>query len=367
MRKSDQTFPLGDIRAIRNFPKPHERYFVLAGASTFWANLLRSDTALALIVAHGDEFAGEQFSLAKLNASKEDLCALAGFPGSERTVLLLRRFVIEPDVSLRCLLLLRWLLVQEPYAYEVLEAKADISADDLIHLAIGERSFDNWGDLRTLEWFFALPAALRHFIGHLWADATEYCSTIADEILGPVKTLSDFRDQAEAIAWLKGYSEAKRCIEMAELEVEHPCWPEPPVAGTPTIQPIRTSDELDEECLRLDHHMNVFSHEVLKGECYFYKVLAPESATLRIALEGEQWVISTIQGQGGIKVQDHGIQAEINAWLLAAPEPSGDIESRREPWRQYLSQVARKAGLAGGFLGAHPSAASTKHVPCSAT
>jgi hypothetical protein len=96
------------------------------------------------------------------------------------------------------LLVLRGLLVSEPWAFDVLEAKPRITVADLNHLALDVESFEHWVDRNALDWFYCLPTAIRHFIGRLYADAEKQISGEGCS----VKLLSDFRSKEAAIAWL---------------------------------------------------------------------------------------------------------------------------------------------------------------------
>ncbi len=72
--------------------------------------------------------------------------------------------------------------------------------NDLNHLALGLESFEHWGDRNALEWFFALPTAIRHMIGRLYADAEHHSNETSSG--HAVKCLSDFRSKEEAISCL---------------------------------------------------------------------------------------------------------------------------------------------------------------------
>jgi len=90
--------------------------------------------------------------------------------------------------------------VSEPWAFDVLEARSPITVTDLNRLALGLESFEHWGVRNALEWFFALPTAIRHMIGRLYADAEHHSNETSCG--HAVKCLSDFRSKEEAIFWL---------------------------------------------------------------------------------------------------------------------------------------------------------------------
>lgn len=339
---SSRSLPAHLIRAIRNFPKPHDPYFKLARSNMLWRQLVESDPVLALLFARGEDFGGIR-SWPLLLASKEATCGSVGFPGNERTVRLLRRFVIDPEHAIRDLLLLRYLLAHEPWAFDVLEAWQTICLDDIVHLAVGLEDFERWGDLNAIEWFFRLPAPIRHFIGRLYGESESFDSVLVKSLIGSVKSLSDFQNPAEAISWLADYAGAIERIELAEAEVDEPDWPEPPIPGTETIVPIQNLEELESVSQSQQQHLD--AQGVLDGESYFYRVLSGPPSTLQITFENGCWGLSKHQGQDGINVQDPSIQQEIENWLLTAPESSHDIGSRKAGWMRHLRRIEERAEI----------------------
>jgi len=307
-----------------------------------WRQLVESDPVLALLFARGEEFGGIR-PWPLVLASKEATCGSVGFPGNERTVRLLRRFVIDPEHAIRNLLLLRYLLAHEPWAFDVLEARQMICLDDIVHLAVGLENFERWGDLNAIEWFFRLPAPIRHFIGRLYAAADPFHNRCVEALIGPVKPLSDFHSKDEAIDWLKAFADWKEKIEIAELADDSSQWPEPPIPGTKTILPICSWDEFDAQFQSPRFYLD--THRVLLGEYYFYRLVVGQASMLGIAFVGGNWVIDQLLGPDGTNLQEEQICAEVEQWLRSAPESSRDISCRQSAWRLHLSRLAAKAGL----------------------
>lgn len=344
--QSSREVPYSLIRKIRSFPEPHDRYFQLAVSNPAWRSLAESDSVLAWVVAHSEELAGIPASQLLAAGCKEQMCASAGFPGSVQTVRLLRRLSIGAEQAMFGILLLRELLRHEPAAFDVLEASSEVNAQDLTHLAVGNESFDGWGNLRELGWFFPLPAAVRHLIGRLYAAAVPCDNKCVAALIGPVKLLSGFNNKDEAIDWLKEYAGWKDKIELAELDDESSDWPDPPIPGTGTIIPIRSSGELCPEFQRL--WLNLDTHRVVSGDYYFYRLVAGQTCLLGIAFVSGSWVIDDLLGSDGSILQDVQIRSEVENWLILAKESSRDINCRQAVWRLHLSRVAAKAGLPAG-------------------
>ena len=75
-----------------------------------------------------------------------------------------------------------------------------------------------------------------------------------------------------------------------------PDFPAPPYAGTPDIQPITTPAELKQEGREMAHCVGSYLNRVYDGDCYIYKVTAPERATLELLHTPHGWVVGQCKG-----------------------------------------------------------------------
>lgn len=67
-------------------------------------------------------------------------------------------------------------------------------------------------------------------------------------------------------------------------------FPSPPFAGTESIQPILTPDELHAEGREMGHCVGIYDERVVQGHCFIYRVSAPVRATMEIFLsDGKGW------------------------------------------------------------------------------
>lgn len=69
----------------------------------------------------------------------------------------------------------------------------------------------------------------------------------------------------------------------------------PPAPGTEMIQPIKTSLKLYEEGRTMGHCVATRADDVINGECYIYRVLAPQRATLQIGIGDHHLVIDEMR------------------------------------------------------------------------
>lgn len=102
--------------------------------------------------------------------------------------------------------------------------------------------------------------------------------------------------------------------QMAEVELGRSL-PPPPFAGTKDIVPLTTAAALHEEGARMHHCVGSYVSAVRKGNCYIYKVLFPERATVEIRYTSRNgWVVRQIK-----KASNNAPNAEtvriVHAWL----------------------------------------------------
>lgn len=92
----------------------------------------------------------------------------------------------------------------------------------------------------------------------------------------------------------------ERCTDFAAVKALHDRWtdrmnqrsylvfdgktlfPPPPVAGSQDIFPILSMEDLQEEGRLMHHCVASYAHRVMTGECYIYRMLRPERATIEV-------------------------------------------------------------------------------------
>lgn len=96
-------------------------------------------------------------------------------------------------------------------------------------------------------------------------------------------------------------------------------FPDPPLAGTQTIQAILTAEGLIEEGRLQFHCVAAYANHVRAGRMYVYRVLAPQRATLSI-VKGPcgQWVIGQLRLQKNLLCNGATVKHVTN-WLENRP------------------------------------------------
>jgi hypothetical protein len=95
-------------------------------------------------------------------------------------------------------------------------------------------------------------------------------------------------------------------------------FPVPPLPGTDTIIPIRTVDELLAEGEEMDHCVGSYAQGVFTGECFIYKVLSPQRATLELSPVWPTPALAQLKLKGNEEPAPECWQA-VERWLVAQP------------------------------------------------
>lgn len=75
--------------------------------------------------------------------------------------------------------------------------------------------------------------------------------------------------------------------------MQFPC---PPFAGTQSIQPILTPDQLHAEGREMGHCVGIYDERVAQGRCFIYRVTAPVRATMEIFLsDWKGWILGQLR------------------------------------------------------------------------
>ena len=114
---------------------------------------------------------------------------------------------------------------------------------------------------------------------------------------------------------------ATRQVEQYYQEYGTYSFPPPPLPGNADIEPISTMMELLEEGADMQHCVGSYEEKVLNGDCYIYRVLWPQRATLEISNTGGMFRICQL------KLVHNGEPApetwmKVQQWLVAAKEMS---------------------------------------------
>lgn len=98
-------------------------------------------------------------------------------------------------------------------------------------------------------------------------------------------------------------------------------FPEPPIQGTDKIYPITSLEDLQAEGRLMHHCITVYENKILARQCYIYRVLAPERATLELHLKGNQLSLGQISLAYNAKASKE-TEAAVTEWLAQAEAKS---------------------------------------------
>lgn len=99
-------------------------------------------------------------------------------------------------------------------------------------------------------------------------------------------------------------------------------FPAPPLEGAAGIEPILTVESLRREAAEMRHCAWSYAGLVLRGCCYFYRVLAPDRATLCIESSGSgNWRLREIRGYENSSTPHRTVEAVLS-WLGSIINPA---------------------------------------------
>ena len=93
-----------------------------------------------------------------------------------------------------------------------------------------------------------------------------------------------------------------------------PAFPPSPFPESPDIRSITSAAELCREGARMHHCAGTYASKAARGECFFYRVLAPERATLAIERGPRAWRILDLRLACNRRPNAATVQA-VNRWL----------------------------------------------------
>lgn len=105
-------------------------------------------------------------------------------------------------------------------------------------------------------------------------------------------------------------------------------FPKPPFAGTESIQPILSPDELHAEGREMGHCVGIYDERVVQGRCYIYRVTAPVRATMQIFLsDWKGWMPGQLR-QARNKLVPSPLASQLFGELLASGKftPKSDTQ-----------------------------------------
>ena len=96
-------------------------------------------------------------------------------------------------------------------------------------------------------------------------------------------------------------------------------FPMPPLIGTNTIIPITTAKELFQEGADMHHCVASYAGKIMQNQCYIYRILEPERATVEIGYENGTLLLNQIKLINNGKPSEETVEV-VSKWIFAAAE-----------------------------------------------
>jgi len=174
----------------------------------------------------------------------------------------------------------------------------------------------------------------------LWRDTTYLGETLG--VADPTKCMFECGsiDELRRLhdRWTLTLNNSHAAQRLAEFEDKFGSrsFPAPPHPGNRDIVPILTMEELLREGEEMHNCVASYAHRIMAGECFIYRVLKPERATLEIAAKG-----------GSVTV--------LQMKLACNQEPSGYAQRRVADWIRVVRLGSRRNSETDGAVDTHGS------------
>ena len=296
-------------KACEEIPGRQMTMLMLLQASPAAAELAQGNRALAFALSH-PEFFRERYSTLQGAAivakrRQREIAAWLGFPETDSAVKTISKLA-GASIFKHSLLALRFAL-ESPEAKKILSHLPRINAGVL-------------GFVADEELCGIVPMSLLHEVSEKKeedmsaqsADVFYRCVRMARELGEAVRHPSSIEklDDWHRETWVKWVEKNPPLPKT---------FPKPPIAGSPTIQPILDANGLIEEGKQQSNCVGCYENRVRAGQTFIYRVLTPERATLSIVLgHGGQWVIEELKLRSN-QACSHLTKKHVTDWLENRP------------------------------------------------
>lgn len=169
-----------------------------------------------------------------------------------------------------------------------------------------------------------------------------YCretKTPTTTFLSVLRQQGSFWRDAWKVAAVLGLSDAEialnRCKDFTAVRRLHDRWtarlnqrqaqlvdgrthfPQPPIPGNEQIHPIETLEDLRAEGRLMHHCVAVYEAPIVRRECYIYRMLEPERATVELRIMANSVQVGQVRLAYNVDPEAQTLEA-IKAWLLSA-------------------------------------------------
>ncbi len=259
------------------------------------------------------------------------ICRLLGFPASASSLQVLSRLhhtwgqAFDTTQAEWMLTVLRHLLVQDAGASALLQRHRLISRADVSQLAFGTNNtslshlFADELEIRCATWFFRLPAAQRHWlIAEFEKVEAREGETAGVVILPRARRLGGFQREKDAVAYLRNRQRSLDILSAwgcrAFATGQDGPWPEPPLPGSDTIQPIIGMEELLSESAELKHCISAYADHIALGVYFAYRMTGPTRCTIGLRWCGTRWNLDQIRARANGRI-DQSQHKAVLEWM----------------------------------------------------
>ena len=304
------TLPPDVASACERFPGRQWRVLRLCSVGDEAVELVRQSPALGFALAHQAALRTDgvelRAGLKKMLVTKQRaVLEWLEFPGTEAAVRIFRKIPVE-SLDLDRLRKLR-IAMGNP---EVLQLLAHVSRINLgVQTLVSDPFLFEWGTPKLLEEVSGLDDEVRQ------TDAVNLLGNFVELLrrLGPWPC----PDKFESVQRLREvhHEATEEFCRRARVKAEAIALPPPPLAGTEFIIPLTTSEQLHEEGQQQRNCAGTYTAKVRAKDCFLYRVMQPERATLSIAKGSDgNWHIRQLKIKAN---QEPGAETTISVenWL----------------------------------------------------
>ena len=309
------TLPPEVASACERFPGRQWRVLRLCSVGEEAVELVRSSPALGFALAHQAALRTDGVELSKAlrkmaMAKQRAVLEWLEFPGTEASVRIFRKIPVE-SLDLDRLRKLRIAMRRT----DVLQLLAHVSKINKgVQTLVSDPFLCEWVSPKFLEEVAGFgDEAVQLDAVNLLTDFVELLPRLGGWLcpntFESVQRLREVSHEATE-------EYCRRAREKAErLAQPPPPFPPPPLPGTEFIVPLTTSEQLQEEGREQSNCAGTFSDKVRSKDCYLYRVMQPERATLSIAKGSDgNWHIRQLKIKANQEARvDTAI--EVETWL----------------------------------------------------
>jgi hypothetical protein len=295
--------------------------------------LLQSNPALAWFCA--DAIAKSEVPAHKareiIMSKRRDICAFAGLPATEAMVKTLSR-IKSKEYTQKIFDDLRKIFLQNEKMLK-LRSIPYIPGEE-IHNLLNHFDYTYWllstRDYTGMTIWENLTMDNEKEVYHLWTDSKKYAKSLQiarpENHLRKCKSIGDLRDLHNM--WLNMYNKINLTKRIVQFFIGYGTYsfPPPPLPGDADIVPITTIKDLQDEGAIMHNCVGSYTEKIQTGECFIYRVLRPQRATLEISDTGDMHHICQL------KLAHNGEPAaetwtKVRYWFASAIQVSYAAES----------------------------------------